>query len=474
MSEPQPLQVGDPVRMGRTTLELTAAAERQHRDAGARLAGAQSAPPPATRPARAGGPAPPPPAVAGAQPSPAARGRPARAAPSAAARHTRAAASARPCRPRPAAAARRRRPTPDALPLGTVFAGCRVEEVIGLGDMGVVYRADELALQRPVALKVIRPEHSEEARFRERFRRESMVAASIDHPNVIPILEAGDEDGVLFITMRLVEGTDLRALIAAEGRSTRSAPRASSARSGPRSTPPTRAASCTATSSRPTCCSREPTTSTSATSASPSARTRRGGLTRQGSIVARAEYVAPEQILEDRVDALTDVYALGCLLFEALTGEAPYAGSPEGPTHAGPRQRAAAVAARATPRPAAGVRRRGAARDGEGPEPSAIRRPATSGEAALVAAGGQRRATAESVVATGDAARPCGHAGPVSGTATGGRAGRGPPRPRRRRGERREMLRWGVALGVLAVLLVAHGALALERALQALTRRSPT
>ena len=55
-----------------------------------------------------------------------------------------------------------------------------------------------------------------------------------------------------------------------------------------------------------------------------------GGLTRQGSIVARAEYVAPEQILEDRVDALTDVYALGCLLFEALTGQAPFATSQGG------------------------------------------------------------------------------------------------------------------------------------------------
>ena len=90
--------------------------------------------------------------------------------------------------------------------------------MIGFGDMGVVYRAEELALQRPVALKLIRPEHSEDQHFRERFRRESQVAASIDHPNVIPILDAGDEGGMLFISMRLVEGTDLRALIAADGR----------------------------------------------------------------------------------------------------------------------------------------------------------------------------------------------------------------------------------------------------------------
>ena len=99
-----------------------------------------------------------------------------------------------------------------------MIAGCRIEEVIGQGDMGVVYRAEELALQRQVALKLILPEHSQDARFRERFRRESQVAASIDHPNVIPILEAGEENGMLFIMMRLVEGTDLRELIASESK----------------------------------------------------------------------------------------------------------------------------------------------------------------------------------------------------------------------------------------------------------------
>src|SRR5450755_2492269 len=102
------------------------------------------------------------------------------------------------------------------LPLGAVFAGCRVEEVIGHGAMGVVYRADELALQRPVALKLILAEHSQDERFRERFRRESQITAAIDHPNVIPIFDAGDEDGVLYIMMRLVEGTDLRAVIDAD------------------------------------------------------------------------------------------------------------------------------------------------------------------------------------------------------------------------------------------------------------------
>ena len=104
------------------------------------------------------------------------------------------------------------------LPRGSVFAGCRIEEVIGRGDMGVVYRAEELALQRRVALKLIVPEYSSDERFRERFRRESRIAAAIDHPNILPVFDAGDEAGVLYIMMRLVEGTDLREVIATQGR----------------------------------------------------------------------------------------------------------------------------------------------------------------------------------------------------------------------------------------------------------------
>ena len=98
-------------------------------------------------------------------------------------------ATPRPPRPRPVVPPRAPdlgRPASQLAP-GSVFAGCEVEQVIGHGDMGVVYRAEELALQRRVALKLIRPEHSSDERFRERFRREAGVAAAIDHPNVIPI-----------------------------------------------------------------------------------------------------------------------------------------------------------------------------------------------------------------------------------------------------------------------------------------------
>ena len=153
----QVLKVGDSVRVGSTVLQLT--------DGGRVRPSAPPASPPAAAPATP--------------------------------------RAARSRRPRGAEA-----PAPDRdsvvfeVPLDSVVAGCRVEEVIGHGDMGVVYRAEELALQRRVALKLILPEYSREERFRERFRRESRVAAAIDHPNVIPIFDAGDEGGVLYIMMR--------------------------------------------------------------------------------------------------------------------------------------------------------------------------------------------------------------------------------------------------------------------------------
>src|SRR5438128_2267889 len=88
----------------------------------------------------------------------------------------------------------------------------------GRGGMGVVYRAEQLALGRQVALKVISPELAEDPGFRERFKHESRIAASIDHPNVIAVYEAGEVDGLLFLSMRYVEGTDLRGLIGDAGR----------------------------------------------------------------------------------------------------------------------------------------------------------------------------------------------------------------------------------------------------------------
>ena len=102
--------------------------------------------------------------------------------------------------------------------IGTELAGYRIERLLGRGGMSVVYLADDTRLGRKVALKLLAPELAEDERFRERFLRESKLAASIDHSNVIPIYEAGDADGLLFIAMRYVEGTDLKELLAEKGK----------------------------------------------------------------------------------------------------------------------------------------------------------------------------------------------------------------------------------------------------------------
>jgi serine/threonine protein kinase len=102
--------------------------------------------------------------------------------------------------------------------VGTELAGYRIEALLGRGGMGVVNRAHDLALDRNVALKLLAPELAEDVRFRERFLRESRLAASLDHPAIIPIYDAGEVAGRLYIAMRLVEGTDLKRLLAEEGR----------------------------------------------------------------------------------------------------------------------------------------------------------------------------------------------------------------------------------------------------------------
>ena len=100
---------------------------------------------------------------------------------------------------------------------GTVLAGYRLERLLGRGGMGTVWLATQEALDRKVALKLLAPEISADPKFRARFLSESRLAASIDHPNIVPVFEAGEADGELFLAMRYVEGTDLDSLIASEG-----------------------------------------------------------------------------------------------------------------------------------------------------------------------------------------------------------------------------------------------------------------
>src|SRR5215469_7445210 len=101
--------------------------------------------------------------------------------------------------------------------IGTDFLGYRIEESIGRGGMGVVYRGYDLRLKRTVALKLIAPSLALDERFRERFERETELVMSLEHPNVVPIYDAGEVDGRVYLAMRLVDGTDLGALLRAEG-----------------------------------------------------------------------------------------------------------------------------------------------------------------------------------------------------------------------------------------------------------------
>ena len=104
-----------------------------------------------------------------------------------------------------------------AVGIGSVLAGFRLESLIGEGAMGSVYLAEDTKRGGRVALKVLVPQLARDERFRRRFLRESQLAASLDHPHIVPIVAAGEEDGVLYLAMRHIEGSDLRELLRREG-----------------------------------------------------------------------------------------------------------------------------------------------------------------------------------------------------------------------------------------------------------------
>ena len=209
---------------------------------------------------------------------------------------------------------------------GDVFVDHRIEGLAGRGGMGVVYRATQLGLERTVALKVIAPVLAEEEDFRRRFVAESKAAASIEHPNVIPVYYAGERDGVLFIVMRYVDGPDLRALVRAEGRLDAERAAHIVAQVG----------GALDAAHRHGLVHRDVKPAnvllgeddhaylTDFGLTKRAATTDGGGLSRAGGWVGTLGYVAPEQIRGERIDARTDVYALGCVLVHALTGSAPY------------------------------------------------------------------------------------------------------------------------------------------------------
>ena len=213
-----------------------------------------------------------------------------------------------------------------SVSVGSVVAGHRIEEVVARGGMGVVYRVTHVALERERALKLIAPELAADESFKTRFRREWKVAASIDHPHAIPIHDAGEEDGLLYIVMRYVRGTDLRQM----------------SRDGPLS------ADVAATIVNQVAGALDAAHSrglihrdikpanilVELRDDGPHAYLTDFGLTKhmastvqltdQGRWVGTVDYVAPEQIEGKAVDARTDIYGLGCVAYNVLTGKVPF------------------------------------------------------------------------------------------------------------------------------------------------------
>ena len=209
------------------------------------------------------------------------------------------------------------------LPRGTLIVDYRVEAVLGRGGMSVVYLAEDLRLKRHVALKLLTPTLAEDARFRERFLSESELAASLDHANVIPIYEAGEADGHLYIAMRYVEGSDLKARLG----------------DGPLSAEETVAVAAQIGGALDAAHERglvhgDVKPSNVLIDGHGHVYLADFGLTKRlgdersaagdGQLMGTIDYVAPEQIRGEPVDGRADIYSLGCLLFECLAGRQPF------------------------------------------------------------------------------------------------------------------------------------------------------
>jgi hypothetical protein len=210
------------------------------------------------------------------------------------------------------------------LRAGAVFAGHRIEAVVGRGGMGVVYRATQLDLDRTVALKVVAPDLLEDESARRRFLQESRLAASIEHPHVIPIYYAGEEDGLPYLVMRFVEGDDGRGVVRRHGalvpeRAARVVAQVAGALDA------AHAAGLVHRDVKPANVLLAAGDHAYLSDFGLSRHVRSiSGATRTGQWVGTLDYVAPEQIRGDAADARTDVYALGCVLFFLLTGTIPF------------------------------------------------------------------------------------------------------------------------------------------------------
>src|SRR4051794_13102507 len=290
--------------------------------------------------------------------------------------------------------------------IGTTLGGYEIEAELGRGGMGVVSRARDVALRRTVAVKVITPALATDRLFRERFRRESRLAAQIEHPAVVPVYRAGQDRGRLFIAMRLIDGTDLGSILRRDGPLPRkSAVEIIGAIAGALDAAHShglvhrdiKPGNVLVAGDRAGAYLTDfgLTVDTAATTA----------LTRSGQWVGTVAYAAPEQLRGGRVDARTDVYALAGVLHHCLTGALPYPATRDVDAIAAhltePPPKPSSVN-RAIPRQFDAVVARGMAKDGGRRYPSA----GDLAAAAAAAADSRPSLRRERSVATGSAAPP--------------------------------------------------------------------
>jgi Protein kinase domain len=215
---------------------------------------------------------------------------------------------------------------------GAEVAGYRIERVIGRGGMGVVYLAHQRFLDRRVALKVVAPELASDEGFRARFVREAQLAASLEHPNIIPIHDAGEADGLLYISMQYVAGVDLGARLTTGGplplphpetiailrQAAAALDAAHSAGLVHRDVKPANILIASGAGSAPA--GRVFLTDFGLTKRVDS----RSRLTRTGFFLGTVAYASPEQLQGRDVTGRTDVYSLACVMYECLTGALPF------------------------------------------------------------------------------------------------------------------------------------------------------
>jgi DNA-binding CsgD family transcriptional regulator len=214
-----------------------------------------------------------------------------------------------------------------SLAPGSVLGDFRIEGLVGRGGMGMVYHAVQISLGRPVALKLIAPHLADEEGFRQRFLQESRLSASIDHPHIVPVYGAGEEEGVPYIAMRFVEGVNLRVAIAAAerfkpARAARLVWQVASALDSAHER------GLVHRDVKPANILVSQHAGTEHAYLTDFGLTKRrlsgSGLTGTGEWVGSLDYVAPEQLRGSEVDGRADVYSLGCVLYQCLTGEVPF------------------------------------------------------------------------------------------------------------------------------------------------------